>query len=316
MLGEDADVRSSAGANVTPDSAMAASAVYACVRIISETIASLPLCFYERTGDRGKRKAREHPLYTILHDAPNAEMTSFAFRETLMAALLLHGNAYAQITREKGHISSLIPLLPQRMTVTRDTRTNALIYTYSSDKGVYILPLTDILHVPGLSFDGVLGVSPIVLAKEAVGLALATEEFGARFFSNGARPGGVLEHPGLVRDPEKIRKSWDAVYKGTRNSHRIAVLEEGLKYHEIGVAPEAAQFLETRKFQVNEICRIFRVPPHLVGDLEKATFSNIEHQSIEFVEHTIRPWLVRLEQAMTRVLLTPEERQKYFTVQC
>jgi HK97 family phage portal protein len=145
-----------------------------------------------------------------------------------------------------------------------------------------------------------------------VGLAIATEQYGAKFFGNGARPGGVLEHPGILKDPEKLRESWNKVYQGTRNSHKVAVLEEGMKYHSIGIAPEDAQFLETRKYQVNEICRIFRVPPHLVGDLEKATFSNIEHQSIEFVQHTIRPWLVRWEQAISRLLLDESERLLYF----
>ena len=155
-------------------------------------------------------------------------------------------------------------------------------------------------------------MSPIAQAREAVGLSLATEEYGAKFFGNGARPGGVLEHPGILKDPEKLRESWNKVYQGTRNSHKVAVLEEGMKYHTIGIAPEDAQFLETRKYQVNEICRIFRVPPHLVGDLERATFSNIEHQSIEFVQHTIRPWLVRWEQAISRSLLDEKERLLYF----
>ena len=161
-------------------------------------------------------------------------------------------------------------------------------------------------------FDGVLGVSPITYAREAMGLALATEEFGARFFGNGARPGGVLEHPGIVKDPEKLRESWNKVYQGTRNSHKVAVLEEGMKYHEIGMSPEDSQFLQTRSFQLTEICRIFRVPPHMIGDLSRSTFSNIEHQSIDFVVHTIRPWLVRLEQAIAKSLLNDEERSIYY----
>ena len=169
-----------------------------------------------------------------------------------------------------------------------------------------------IFHVVGLSYDGIKGISPIDQAREAVGLALATEEFGAKFFANGARPGGVLEHPGVLKDPEKLRESWNKVYQGSRNSHKIAVLEEGVKYKEIGIPPEQAQFLETRKFQINEICRIFRVPPHLIGDLERSTFSNIEHQSIEFVTHTVRPWLVRWEQAIYKCLLNETERQLYY----
>jgi HK97 family phage portal protein len=196
--------------------------------------------------------------------------------------------------------------------VERDIEFGRLIYKYLKDGQQIILTSEQVLHIPGLGFDGIKGYSPIHMAREAIGLALATEEFGARFFGNGARPGGILEHPGVVKDPEKLRKSWEEVYKGIKNSHKIAVLEEGMKYHEIGIPPEDAQFLETRRFQLNEICRIFRVPPHLVGDLTRATFSNIEHQSIEFVVHTIRPWLVRWEQAITKCLLREGERKIYF----
>ncbi|SHF52893.1 phage portal protein, partial [Caloramator proteoclasticus] len=175
-----------------------------------------------------------------------------------------------------------------------------------------ILQKEEVFHVVGLGFDGFKGYSPIQMAREAIGLSIATEEFGDRFFANGARPGGILEHPGVVKDPERLRKSWEDVYKGIKNSHKIAVLEEGMKYHEIGIPPEDAQFLETRKFQLNEICRIFRVPPHMIGDLERATFSNIEHQSIEFVVHTVRPYLVRWEQAISKCLLNEGERKLYF----
>lgn len=200
------------------------------------------------------------------------------------------------------------------MTVERDTQSGKIKYTYSDDitNQTYVYRPEQIFHIKGLSLDGVTGLSPISQAREAVGLSLATEEYGAKFFGNGARPGGVLEHPGILKDPEKLRESWNKVYQGTRNSHKVAVLEEGMKYHTIGIAPEDAQFLETRKYQVNEICRIFRVPPHLVGDLERATFSNIEHQSIEFVQHTIRPWLVRWEQEISRSLLDEKERLLYF----
>ena len=175
-----------------------------------------------------------------------------------------------------------------------------------------ILSKDDVLHIPGLGFDGLIGYSPIAMAKNAVGMAIAVEEFGASFFSNGANPGGVLEHPGIVKDPSKIRDSWNQVYQGSSNAHRIAVLEEGMKFQQIGIPPEQAQFLETRKFQTEEICRIFRVPLHLVGNLERATFSNIEYQSIDFVVHTIRPWLVRLEQSINKSLFLKGERKEYF----
>lgn len=302
------------GVRVDEESSMRTSAVYACVKILAETVASLPLHLYKK-GTNGKNEfADQHPLFSCLYETPNDEMTSFEFREIMMTSLLLYGNAYARIIRKQGHVTELWYLKPQYMTVERDTITGKIKYTYSDDitNKTYVYKPNQIFHIKGLSIDGVKGLSPIAQAREAVGLSLATEEYGAKFFGNGARPGGVLEHPGILKDPEKLRESWNQVYQGTRNSHKVAVLEEGMKYHSIGIAPEDAQFLETRKYQVNEICRIFRVPPHLVGDLERATFSNIEHQSIEFVKHTIRPWIVRWEQAIARALLSAEERTIYF----
>ena len=302
------------GVRVDEESSMRTSAVYACVKILAETVASLPLHLYKKGADGKNELAEQHPLFSCLYESPNDEMTSFEFREIMMTSLLLYGNAYARIIRKQGHVTELWFLKPQYMTVERDTITGKIKYTYSDDitNKTYVYKPNQIFHIKGLSIDGVKGLSPIAEAREAVGLSLATEEYGAKFFGNGARPGGVLEHPGILKDPEKLRESWNQVYQGTRNSHKVAVLEEGMKYHSIGIAPEDAQFLETRKYQVNEICRIFRVPPHLVGDLERATFSNIEHQSIEFVQHTIRPWIVRWEQAIARALLSAEERTIYF----
>jgi len=299
------------GKTVNERTAMQTTAVYACVRILAETIASLPLNVH-RSTDNGKEKAIDHQLYYLLHDEPNPEMTSFVFRETLMSHLLLWGNAYAQIIRDgRGKVLALYPLIPDRMTVDRSIN-GELFYEYRKDTGSVILRKEDVLHIPGLGFDGLVGYSPIAMAKNAIGMAIATEEYGAKFFANGASPGGVLEHPGVVKDPARIRESWNAVYQGSGNAHRVAVLEEGMKFQPIGIPPEQAQFLETRKFQTEEICRIFRVPPHLVANLDKATFSNIEHQSISFVVHTIRPWLVRLEQGMNKALLSPSEKGQYF----
>lgn len=296
---------------VNESTAMQTTAVYACVRILAETVASLPLYTYVNT-ESGKEKARGHPLYTLLSDSPNSEMTSFVFRETLMGHLLLWGNSYAQIIRDgRGKVLALYPLLPDKMEVKRNEN-GEIYYSYHSDGKDHHLRNTDVLHIPGLGFDGLIGYSPIAMAKNAIGMALATEEYGAKFFANGANPGGVLEHPGVVKDPKRVRDSWNQVYQGTSNAHRVAVLEEGMKFSPIGIPPEQAQFLETRKYQTEEICRIFRVPPHLVGDLERATFSNIEHQSISFVVHTIRPWLVRIEQSINKALFTDEERKKYF----
>lgn len=171
---------------------------------------------------------------------------------------------------------------------------------------------SDVLHIPGLGFDGLVGYSPIAMAKNAIGMAIACEEYGAKFFANGAAPGGVLEHPGTIKDPTRVRESWQSTFGGSGNANKIAVLEEGMKYTPIGISPEQAQFLETRKFQINEIARIFRVPPHMVGDLEKSSFSNIEQQSLEFVKYTLDPWVIRWEQSIQRSLLTQDEKNQYF----
>ena len=311
---------SSSGKVVTERSAMQMTAVYACVRILSEAIAGLPLHMYRYKEDGGKEKALDHPLYLLLHDEPNPEMSSFVFRETLMTHLLLWGNAYAQIIRNgKGEVVALYPLMPNKMTVSRD-ETGQLYYTYQKSQeelpkdNTYTVTLhpSDVLHIPGLGFDGLVGYSPIAMAKNAIGLAIATEEYGSKFFANGAAPSGVLEHPGTIKDPQRVRESWMSQFGGSANSNKIAVLEEGLKYTPISISPEQAQFLETRKFQINEIARIFRVPPHMVGDLEKSSFSNIEQQSLEFVKYTLDPWVVRWEQSIQRTLLTPEEKKTYF----
>ena len=311
---------STAGKNVTERSAMQMTAVYSCVRVLSEAVAGLPLHLYKYTQNGGKEKSINHPLYFLLHDEPNPEMTSFVFRETLMTHLLLWGNAYAQIIRNgKGEVVALYPLMPNKMTVDRDEN-GRLYYKYyrGNDEAIrskeyeVILSPYDVLHVPGLGFDGLVGYSPIAMAKNAIGLAMATEEYGAKFFANGAAPSGVLEHPGTLKNPDKVRESWNATFGGSHNANKVAVLEEGMKYSPISISPEQAQFLETRKFQINEIARIFRVPPHMVGDLEKSSFSNIEQQSLEFVKYTLEPWLVRWEQSMVRSLLSLSEKREYF----
>ena len=308
------------GKAVTERSAMQMTAVYSCVRVLAEAVAGLPLNLYHYTGDGGKEKAIGHPLYLLLHDEPNPEMSSFVFRETLMTHLLLWGNAYAQIIRNgKGEVVALYPLMPNKMTVDRDER-GQLYYSYqrgndeavrSKDQTVILRP-SDVLHIPGLGFDGLVGYSPIAMAKNAIGMAIACEEYGAKFFANGAAPGGVLEHPGTIKDPQRVRESWQSTFGGSGNANKIAVLEEGMKYTPIGISPEQAQFLETRKFQINEIARIFRVPPHMVGDLEKSSFSNIEQQSLEFVKYTLEPWVIRWEQSIQRTLLSQEEKAQYF----
>ena len=309
-----------AGKYVTERSAMQMTAVYSCVRILAEAVAGLPLHLYRYKEGGGKEKATDHPLYLLLHDEPNPEMSSFVFRETLMTHLLLWGNAYAQVIRNgKGEVIALYPLMPNKMSVDRDEN-GQLYYTYTrapeeaktADLGRVILRPADVLHIPGLGFDGLVGYSPIAMAKNAIGLAIATEEYGAKFFANGAAPSGVLEHPGTIKDPNRVREAWQSQFGGSSNSGKIAVLEEGMKYTPISISPEQAQFLETRKFQINEIARIFRIPPHMIGDLEKSSFSNIEQQSLEFVKYTLDPWVIRWEQSIARTLLNPDEKQTYF----
>ncbi len=301
------------GKAVNERTAMQTSAVYSCVRILAESVAGLPLHVYERTANGSKSTKPSHPLYRLLHDEPNREMTSFVFRETLMSHLLLWGNAYAQIIRDgRGFPFALYPLLPDRMAVDRNESCE-LVYTYQSDKGQVKLRRENVLHIPGLGFDGLIGYSPIAMAKNAVGLALATEDYGATFFANGANPGGVLEHPGVIKpeQADRLRESWQSQFGGA-NAHKVAVLEEGLKFHQMSIPPEQAQFLETRKFQINDIARIFRVPPHMVGDLEKSSFSNIEQQSLEFVKYTLDPWVVRWEQSLQQALILPSEKATIF----
>ncbi len=310
---------STAGKRVNERSAMQMTTVYSCVRILSEAVASLPIHVYKYNESGGKEKALDHPLYFLLHDEPNPEMTSFAFRETLMTHLLLWGNAYAQIIRNgKGEVIGLYPLMPDRMTVDRDDK-GQLYYEYmlSSDdaqtmKGsTVILKPKDVLHIPGLGFDGLVGYSPIAMAKNAIGLAIAAEEYGSKFYANGAAPSGVLEHPGTLKDPSRVRESWQATFGGSANSNKVAVLEEGMKYTPISISPNEAQFLETRKFQIDEIARIFRVPPHMVGQMERSTFNNIEQQSLEFVKYTLDPWVSRWEQNMMRSLFSDNEKSTF-----
>lgn len=313
--------RADSGERVDEKSAMQISTVYACVRLLSESVAGLPLHLYRYKGKNGEKEmATDHPLYKILYRQPNPEMTSFTFREVLMTSLLLWGNAYAQIIRDgKNGILALYPLSPENVEVDRDNGGN-IYYIYhaytdeipgENNKDI-ILQREDMFHIPGLGFNGLVGFSPIAMMKNALGSTMAVEKFGSAFFRNGAQPSGVLEHPGTLKDPAKIRENWSAVYGGANNAHKVAVLEEGMQYKPISLNPQDSQFLETKKFSVDEICRIFRVPPHMVQDLEHATFSNIEHQSLDFVVHSLMPWLIRFEQGIVKDLLLEDEQDNYF----
>ena len=314
--------RADSGERVDEKTAMQIATVYACVRLLAETVAGLPLHLYRYTDDtgNGKERAKDHPLYKILYRQPNPEMTSFSFWETMVLQILLWGNSSAQVIRDgKNNVLALYPLPPENVEVDRDEKGH-IYYIYhaytdevpgENNKDIYFRS-DEVFHVPGLSYNGLVGVSPIAMMKNSLGTTLAVEKYGSAFFKNGAQPSGVLEHPGVLKNPEKIRENWSDVYGGANNAHKVAVLEEGMSYKAISLPPEDSQFLSTRQFGVNEICRIFRVPPHLVQDMEHATFSNIEHQSIDFVVHTLTPWLVRFEQAIIKDLLLPDEQDDYF----
>jgi HK97 family phage portal protein len=301
-----------AGVPVTPESAMRLSTVSACVRLISESIGSLPLHVYQRTDERTRTKITGTPQYRLLHDEPNKMMTAFVFRETMAAHVLVWGNAYALIIRNRaGEPIELLPVNPQSVRISKEPTTGELAYDVSLAydefiglQKVYRVNQADILHVPGLAFNGVTGISPIKYAAQSIGLALAAERYGAAFFGNGSIPAGVLEIAGKpnAEQQKAIAASWNAAYGGSGNSGKTAVLVDGAKFSKISISPNEAQFIETRKMQIGEIARWYRVPPHMIGDLDKATFSNIEHQALEFVTHTLRPWLVRFEQEFNRKL--------------
>lgn len=295
--------RSASGISVTPDSAMRLSAVAACVRLISESIASLPLHVYRR-GDTRERVS-DSAIGRLLHDEPNSLMSSFTFRETLAANTLLNGNGYAPIIRSRGGDPlELLPVPTNRVAVRRSD--SQLVYdVHLWNDRMITVGQADMIHIPGLSFDGLIGMSPVRYAAQSIGLGMAAEQYGAAFFGNGSTPSGVIsvKEQRLGADQIKaMRDSWYAAYGGVSNAQKTAVLFGGATFDRISIPPDEAQFIETRKFQISDIARWFRVPPHMIGDLERATFSNIEHQQLEFVMHTLRPWLVRMEQEFNRKL--------------
>lgn len=309
--------QSKSGISVNEESALRLSAVYACVRILSESIASLPLKIYKRGPDGTKKVAYDHYLYKVLHDISNNNQSSFEFRETIVSHLCLWGNAYIRkVIDGLGNVKELIPIEPWRVLMQTDkTKSEELQirYVVYEDEGPKVYFKHEILHIKGLSLNGKSGLSPIAYAREAIGLGLAAEQFGSQYFGQGTNLGGTLESPNALSDAayDRLKKDLLAKRQGLDNSHSLMILEEGLKYAKTIIPPEDSQFIETRKFQLNEIARIFRVPPHLIADLEKATFSNIEHQGIQFVVHTLRPWLVRIEQAIFMQLLTEAEQLEY-----
>lgn len=302
------------GVEVTPNNALQIAAVLACVRVLAESVASLPLELRARDG-RGTRSATEHPLYALLHDLPNPEMTDFEMRSTLQGHLASWGNGYAQkIPDNAGRWIELWPLVPNRMTVMRAPDRSKVFQYIESDGNKRIFMAWEIMHIRGLSGDGLMGYSPITEARRTFERKLAMEEFEEAFYENGAQPGTVLKHPKVLSDKAYARllESWEARHKGPQNANKFAILEEGLDVASLGVPQSDAQFLESQKLTRSEIAGLFRVPSHMINDLDRATFSNIEHLSMEFVIDTLMPWLVAWEKAIGRDLLTPAERTRFY----
>lgn len=302
---------SEAGETVTPETSLRVSTVAACVRVIAETVATLPVHIYERMPSGRKRYAADNDLNYVLRTRPNPWQTPFEFFELMTAHCALRGNSYALIyPGAYGATSELWPLHPSRMSVER-LENNSLRYTYTEPNGKKTAYRQDeIFHLRWTSFDGLMGASPITVASNPIGLAMATDKYGAKYFKNGSKPGGILttDNPLDKKQREGIKSSWQDAHSGADNAHKVAVLSSGMKWQAIGVSNDDGQFLETRKFQVADIARIFRVPLHMIGDLDRATFSNIEAQGIEFVNQCIGAWVSRWEQAIVRDLISDDER--------
>ena len=315
LYGLSGERRSYTGKTVTEDTALDATAVWSGVTQLAQTKATLPLHLFKKLpNEKGKEKATSNPLYRILYLQPNPEMTAVSFHESQMGQCITHGTCYAEIERNNADtIKGLWPLLSKNMDV--DRLDGELIYKYELPNGdTKIFSKRNILRVSGFSKNGIVGISPIIKGKQAIGLSLALEEYGARFFGNNARPSVVLEHPEKLgnKAQDNLKKSWNEMHEGLSNSHRLAILEEGMQLKEFGVSPEQAQAIESRKFQLAEVARLLNMPPHMLKDLDKSSFNNIETQSLEFVIYSLRPWLVRFEQAYNTQLINPSKQNTLF----
>ena len=300
-----------AGKNVDNKSALTLSAVWGCTKVLSESVASLPLQIYERMADGDKLLADNHRLYYLLHDQPNKIYTSYTFIEYLVKSICLNGNGYAVINRDRNaNIVSFTCVNPQDVRIIPEYGS-----LYYNIKGYdELIPSEDIIHVKNLTNDGILGLSPIQYAAEAVGWGLALQTYGNTYFGNGGMPSGTLESDKVLTTEavERLRQSWDKAYGGVDNANKVAVLEEGIKFSPVSITNEAAQFLASRQFSISEICRWYRVAPHLVQDLTKSSFNNIEQQSLEFVQYTLTPILKRMEQEFNSKIFKVNERNRFF----
>lgn len=303
------------GAVVNDSTAMRVAAVYACVRVLSDAVGMLPLGLYRREGKTIRAEER-HPVAELLSVRPNRWQTPFEFKRLILGHMALRGNAYCVVVRLGNRVQELIPLHPGRVTVRQLPSLN-LEYVYERPDGSRTTyAQAEMLHLRALSSDGVVGLSPIGVAAQAIGLALQTEKHGARMFSNGAAPAGVLKHPQVLSQEaaQRLADSFQSAYGGADNAGKTIVLEEGMGWEAVGMNAEETQFIESRKFQRSEIAMFFGVPPHMIGDIERGTSwgSGIEQQGIGFVTYTLRPWLVNIGEAIARDLLTAEERRTLF----
>ena len=300
------------GVTVTADTAMRQPAVFSCVRVISEDVASLPIKVYGRKSDTERESISSHPVAKMLAFAPNGEMTPFTFKETMTAHVLLYGNAYAEIERNgAGDPIALWILLPENMKI--EIVDGTVVYIYQSPRGSARFASENIFHIKGLGHDGIIGYSPIAYARETIGISASMEKSGSAFFANSSRPSGILSHPAKLSEDaaKRLRQGWDGMYSGNVNVGKTAILEEGMKWAQLSIPHSDAQWLEARAYALQDICRIYRMPPHMVGDLSHATFSNIESQQISYMQQTLMPWLRRWEQEINKKLINTSNNSIY-----
>lgn len=305
-----------AGLPVSPGNAETISTVFSCVQSIAETIGGLPLLLYRNASNGDRQRASDHPLYRVLHDAPNERQTALEFREQLTAHVLLWGNGYAEIHSDAaGNVTALEPIHPRNVTVLQ-LPSGRIRYDVADAQTGRIRPLLadEVLHLKDRTDNGIVGKSRIQVAREMLGGVLAAQEHGNKAWANGARLSGVLQTPHVMTDDSigRLRESWQGQFSGTGNSGKTAILENGLTYQQLSMSNEDAQWLQSRQFSVEEVCRIFRVPPVLVADLRHANFSNSVEMNRWFVTHTLRRWLTMWEEGAERALLGPIARSRYF----
>lgn len=292
--------------------AMKFTAVFSCVRILAETVGSVPVMEYRKNKKGDRDVTTDTSVYDILHNAPNSEMAPMSFKESNMCSLNLGGNAVSQkLVNRKGELVGLYPYPHTQVGISRDQSTKKLIYTISGDGNSSALQREQVFHIPGLSFDGIIGLSPIGYAAEAIRLGRSYEQFSNNFYKNGAHSSGVFSFPGAIGEVafDRLKKDLKKSYTGLRNTGTPILLEEGGTFHQMTISPADAQLIENKRFQIEDICRIYRVPQHLVQMLERSTNNNIEHQSLEFVMYTMLPWFKRWEENINMQLLTPQERK-------